>query len=128
MNELDRKIKMLNQKTHEFKFKILRPWLVLGPGDVVNAEAIMNRCEARAESVKNGEKQADLDKQQNDSQLKQLCSIESLGNLYHKRLEPVSEAEISDTDDVNEDDQLIIVTLDRGDLANILIKTGMQLI
>jgi hypothetical protein len=62
MDELDRKIKMLNQRIHEFKFKILRPWLVLGPGDVVNAESVMNRCEARAENIKNGEKQHEHDK------------------------------------------------------------------
>jgi len=56
MDEHDRRIKALNEKTHEFRFKILRPWLVLGPGDVVNSEVIMNRCESRAESTKNGER------------------------------------------------------------------------
>ena len=106
---------------------------MLGPGDVINSEAIMNRSEARAESTKNGERQSDVDKRENDSKPKQLCCIDSLGNLYHKRLQPDSEDEDerSDTgtfDDANEDDQLIIVTLDQNDLTNILIKTGMQLI
>jgi hypothetical protein len=86
MAEIDKRIAVLNDRTHEFKFKILRPWLVLGPGDVINSEVIMNRCESRAESTKNGERQVDIDRKENEFYQKQLCCLDGLGNLFHKRL------------------------------------------
>jgi len=38
LDKIDMKIETLYNKVHEFKFKSLRPWVVLSAGDCINSQ------------------------------------------------------------------------------------------
>ena len=46
------KIDALYAKEHEFRFKCLRPWLVLQPGDVFGSRSIMNLCVKQSQNTR----------------------------------------------------------------------------
>lgn len=51
MRKYEQRIKDLYDKRLEFKFKSLQPWIVLEPGDVLNAQLVTKLCEKQSETV-----------------------------------------------------------------------------
>jgi hypothetical protein len=51
---LDMKIEALYEKVHEFKFKSLRPWVVMQAGDCINSQQIIATAKKRCENVQYG--------------------------------------------------------------------------
>ena len=98
-------------KTIDLKFKILRPWVVLESGDVINNQTIMHLCEKQSENVKNGGKLLHIEDALNGGPLnwpKHICSIESIGDLYDKKyLEINSDIQEQSSDSFTGDSSMI---------------------
>ena len=43
-NHMEGKIKSIYNKEDEFKFKVLKPWIILTEGDTLGAKQVYKRC------------------------------------------------------------------------------------
>ena len=110
MRQLGKEIEQLYNLQLDFKFKSLRPWVVLSAGDVIQGQQLMKVCEKQGENTKhdcrlmkppgppsaeeieligsrsksrhpNGEETNETPEQEFQWPTS-LCSVDSLGNLY----------------------------------------------
>lgn len=95
LQQFDRNIKKMYTLQETFKFKILRPWIVLTEGDTINHCQVMKRCERMSKNSQFGSNLVESEASTHNSRtkddvinikpkpqyLKNICSLESIGNV-----------------------------------------------